>query len=67
MNDEPVTDEILEQHIENSDGRWVDGEFRIDGPDLMSLLRAVSKPAKPARKPMTEDEIAEEYTSYMSE
>lgn len=44
---ELVTDEILEQHIEESDGRWTDGEFRIDGPDLMSLLRAVSKPAKP--------------------
>ena len=53
---EPVTDEILEQHIENSDGRWVDGEFRIDGPDLMNLLRAVSRPEQ-LRKPMTDKEI----------
>lgn len=36
----PLTDEQAELLIENSDGRWCDGEFRIDGPDLMRLLKA---------------------------
>ena len=35
----PLTDEQAESLIENSDGRWHDGEFRIDGPDLLKLLR----------------------------
>ena len=46
----PLTDEQAESLIENSDGRWHDGEFRIDGPDLMKLLRDAAQPA-PARVP----------------
>ena len=53
----PLTDEQAESLIENSDGRWHDGEFRIDGPDLMKLLRDAAQPA-PARVPLTEAEIA---------
>jgi hypothetical protein len=48
----PLTDEQAESLIENSDGRWHDGEFRIDGPDLMKLLRDAAQPA-PARVPLT--------------
>ena len=53
----PLTDEQAESLIENSDGRWHDGEFRIDGPDLMKLLRDAAQPA-PARVPLTGAEIA---------
>lgn len=35
---QPLTDEQAEAIIEDSGGRWVDGEFRIDGPDLMRML-----------------------------
>jgi len=35
-----LTDDQVESLIDESDGRWHDGEFRIDGPDLTRLLRA---------------------------
>lgn len=38
-----LEDSQLETLIENSDGFWVDGEFRIEGSALMSLLRNVAK------------------------
>lgn len=54
----PLTDEQAESLIENSDGRWHDGEFRIDGPDLMKLLRDAAQPA-PARVPLTDEQAME--------
>jgi hypothetical protein len=36
-----LTDGQLEDLVENSGGRWADGEFRIDGADFGKLLRAV--------------------------
>lgn len=50
----PADDARLESLIENADCRWCDSEFRIDGADLMKLLRAastlapVAPPAQPA-------------------
>lgn len=41
-----VADEALKALIEASDGRWV-GEFCIDGPGLMNLLRGASALAVP--------------------
>jgi hypothetical protein len=35
-----LTEDQVESLIDESDGRWHDGEFRIDGPDLTRLLRA---------------------------
>lgn len=52
----PLTDEQAESLIENSDGRWHDGEFRIDGPDLMKLLRDAAQPA-PALVPLTDQQL----------
>jgi hypothetical protein len=40
---EPI-DAQIERLIEGSDGRWHDGEFRIDGQDLTKLLRAAAAP-----------------------
>ena len=54
----PLTDEQAESLIENSDGRWHDGEFRIDGPDLMKLLRDAAQPA-PALVPLKDRLLAE--------
>src|SRR5690625_5297777 len=34
-----VDDDTLESLIEESDGHWSEDEFRIEGPDLMRLLR----------------------------
>lgn len=36
----PLTDEQIELLIDNSDGRWHDGEFCIDAQDLTKLLRS---------------------------
>ncbi len=47
---QPLTDEQAEGLIEASDGRWVDGEFRIDGPDLTKLLRSAHGIGQPAGK-----------------
>jgi hypothetical protein len=41
---QPLTDEQCEAIIASADGRWVDGEFRIDGKDLMAMLRGISAP-----------------------
>ena len=35
-----MSDELIEQLIADSDGRWHDSEFRIDAQDLTALLRA---------------------------
>ena len=43
---QPLSDEQAEALIEASDGRWHDGEFRIDGPDLMRLLRIAAQKGK---------------------
>lgn len=37
-----VDDDTLESLIEESDGHWSEDEFRIEGPDLMYLLRRVA-------------------------
>lgn len=62
MKDEPVADEKLEALIDECGGYWVDGEFRVDGKDLMSLLRLVANLQPPTKtapmKPMTEDILA---------
>jgi hypothetical protein len=39
--DAALTDEQIEHEIEISGGYWVDGEFRIDCKDLMTLCRAI--------------------------
>lgn len=49
-----MTDEQISAVIEESDGHWVDDDFRINGKDLMNLCRAVallsaSKPVAPAQ------------------
>lgn len=38
----PVDAALLESLIETADGRFVDGEFRIDGRELMHMLRAAT-------------------------
>ena len=38
-----LTDELLEYLVGNGDGRWHDSEFRIDGSDLMKLLRDIEQ------------------------
>lgn len=43
-----MTDEQIESVIEESDGHWHDGEFRIEGKDLMNLCRALLSASKPA-------------------
>jgi hypothetical protein len=48
-----VTDESIEALIDSADGRWHDGEYRIDGPDLTRLLRKAlgSQPAPQQAEP----------------
>lgn len=43
-----MTDEKISQFIENADGvRCVDGEYRIEGRDLMNLVREIIKEVAP--------------------
>jgi hypothetical protein len=43
-----MTDEKISQFIENADGvRCVDGEYRIEGRDLMNLVREIIKEVTP--------------------
>ncbi len=38
-----VSDETLESIIENSNGRWHEDIFHVEGPDLMNMLRRASQ------------------------
>jgi hypothetical protein len=53
---EPI-DAQIERLIEGSDGRWHDGEFRIDGQDLTKLLRAAAAPvaSRAGSEPVAQD------------
>lgn len=54
--DQSGADERLESLIESSDGKWHDDEFRINGRDLMTLLRSAS--TQPAPVPAAFDLVA---------
>jgi Lar family restriction alleviation protein len=55
----PELDAAIEQAIENSDGAWHDGEFRIAGPELMVMCRALLS-AAPVEPTKSEKEVLEQ-------